>query len=170
MNDFIYIAEQEQWLTSLENETFGQVRYNIGEYINGKRCYCCLGVANHLMDPSSEEVHEGKIYFKQPLMGDSGDFVLDDATMTANTAQLLNVKSKFEEHTYVSFLMNDEMREFLMSMSDDNQKKFLKSNQMPKNRCGWNLSALNDDLKFSFKQIAKFIRKFPHEIFNNTRG
>jgi len=95
---FTFTDEQEEWLTSLENEVYGQHRHSVGQYNCGKPCYCCLGVANKLFAPELESVVSGNIFFDD-----------NDADIHEKAKQKLNLRDHGNysyDKDYVNYIIS----------------------------------------------------------------
>ena len=158
----MFTKEQNEWIETLESEKFVQHQNSIGIWntVTEAPEFCCLGVANYLNDKESMTVSSGNIFFND-----------NDVEVSPITFKKLNLKeypyfnsSEINENEF------EKYKKFIQEISPTNidiEKYCYKVND------GYFIIALeflNDDLNFTFKDIASVLRNFPHFYFENHKN
>jgi hypothetical protein len=55
-----FTKEQEEWLAALESGEWAQGKRDLWSIVEGRKCYCCLGVATEMFDPSYRGLKPGQ--------------------------------------------------------------------------------------------------------------
>ena len=147
MGDFKFTKEQEIWLKALESGEYKQGQGAlklITDHANlSKARYCCLGVACEVLAP-------------------------DDFSRHYTSCKNTDVKEFVLEHNDHQLELSGEIRALLNLRYDDGE--FLKHMWVDKEDLDAyhvydSLAQMNDSGRFTFKDIAGFIRRNPTLLF-----
>ena len=132
---------QEAWLKALESGEYKQCK---GSLSTGGG-YCCLGVAckvKGMKGKESRDEEEGKIVLR-----------FSDSTATAPGSVVKHLCLRDDMGTFSRVLVSE---------------KDLEAIEKAKAECT-DLATLNDDAGWSFKRIARFIRRNPQAVFTKPK-
>jgi hypothetical protein len=144
---FAYTRDQELWLNDLETTTENQVVQKLHEIDEEQQAgFCCMGRACAVLDIDNcflsyrDDDDTGRYEYGKP--SDESDEILPNFVF-----QRLNLRSRGGE-----FNVTSDMRKSHTEMGG-REKAYL-----------W---ILNDELNWTFKEIAAFIRMYPTAFFTN---
>ena len=141
---------QKDWLAALRSGDYKQGRYYLKIIEGGQECYCCLGLATHMINPDADELALMDIYEYQVSRGRQ----LKRATMQKLNIKYNNGRIFCISRTFDNLIFRDEI-------------KRLEFIQRFKNCPYVSLTMLNDEKIMTFPEIADFIEDNAKYIFTN---
>ncbi len=140
MKPYVFSAEQEQWLQALESGKYTQCRETLCLVTGGVPAYCCLGVACELFKDKAGIEFDSKINNGEVFWRLPGNE--DASILPEEVVRLLN--------------LIDAEGSFRDAVQGDTTMVR-------------RLTNANDSHKWSFKQIAEYIRANPRNVFDDQR-